>query len=43
MGKFFAEVIYLADDNQIILVRAFRSKNCLEPYLKIIDLSEIIM
>ena len=43
MGKFFAEVVYLADDNQIILVRAFKSKFCLEPYLEMVDLSEIRM
>jgi len=43
MDKFFAEVVYLADENQIILVRAFRSKFCLEPYLEMVDFSEIRM
>jgi len=45
MGKFFAEVVYLGEeeDNQIILVRAFKSKFCLEPYLELVDLSGIMM
>jgi len=41
MGKFFAEVVYLPDTNQVMLVRGFRSKSCLEPYLEMVDLSDI--
>jgi len=43
MDKFFAEVVYLPDMNQVMLVRGFKSKSCLEPYLEMVDLSEIMI
>ena len=43
MGSFFAEVVYLAADNRIALVRGFNSQLRLEPYLEMIDLSAIMM
>lgn len=43
MGKFFAEVVYLPDANEVMLVRGFRSKYCLEPYLEMVDLSDIMV
>ncbi|KAA5539160.1 hypothetical protein [Adhaeribacter rhizoryzae] len=42
MGKFFAEVWYQTDNNQIELVRGFKSIACLQPYLELVDLSDII-
>ncbi|SIR32410.1 hypothetical protein SAMN05421545_3130 [Pontibacter lucknowensis] len=42
MGKFFAEVWYNPYNNQIERTRSFKSKNCLEPYLNLIDLSELL-
>lgn len=42
MGKFFAEVWYQSENNQIESVRGFKSTACLEPYLELVDLSEII-
>ncbi len=41
MGKFFAEVWYIAEDNQISLIRGFTSNSFPEPYLEKVDLSNI--
>ncbi|PRY02947.1 hypothetical protein CLV24_14416 [Pontibacter ummariensis] len=42
MGEFFAEVKYSAQHNHIVSVRGFKSKTYLEPYLEMVDLSELI-
>ena len=42
MGKFYAEVVYLPESNEVMLVRGFRSKSCLEPYLEMVDLSDMM-
>lgn len=41
MGNFFAEVLYRVADNKVQLVRGFKKTSCLEPYLDMVDLSEI--
>ncbi|GEO04493.1 hypothetical protein AAE02nite_21570 [Adhaeribacter aerolatus] len=41
MGSFFAEVWYHVPDNQIELVRGFKSRKALEPYLVTVDLSDL--
>lgn len=41
-GKFFAEIWFDADMNQIKMVIGFKSLQCLDPYLEIIDLKDII-
>ncbi|PSR54021.1 hypothetical protein AHMF7605_11060 [Adhaeribacter arboris] len=41
MGRFFAEVWYRADNNEVDLVRGFKSLDMLEPYLELVNLSEI--
>ncbi|QMU29077.1 hypothetical protein [Adhaeribacter radiodurans] len=41
IGKFFAEVWCRIEDNEVDLVRGFKSLDLLEPYLELIDLSEI--
>jgi len=43
IGNFFAEVVFLAEDNKVLLVRGFGSKSCLEPYLDMVDLSAILL
>jgi hypothetical protein len=42
MGNFWAEVWYQAENNQIALVRGFKSQACLEPYLVLVDLSDLM-
>ena len=42
LGKFFVEVLYDAEQNQIYKMRAFKSRSCLEPYLDLVDLTPII-
>ena len=42
MGKFYAEVVYLSESNEVLLVRGFRTKSCLEPYLDMVDLSDMM-
>ena len=42
MGKFYAEVVYLPDSNQVMLVRGFKSNSRLDPFLEMVDLSDII-
>jgi hypothetical protein len=39
MGRFFAEIWFDSDMNEVILVRGFRSIQCLEPYLETIKLN----
>ncbi len=41
MGTFFAEVQYRKESNSIEWVRGFKSMSCLQPYLDLVDLSEI--
>lgn len=41
MGEFFAEVYYRVRDNQVDLVRGFKNRELLEPYLGDIDVSGI--
>lgn len=41
MDKFFAEVWYRIIDQEIELVRGFNSTACLEPYLNMVDISDI--
>lgn len=41
MGKFFAEIWYRVADNEVHAVRGFISKACLEPYLEMVDLSDL--
>ncbi|MFD2247352.1 hypothetical protein [Pontibacter ruber] len=41
MGRFFAEVWYSPEDNQIALVHGFTSRSLLEPYLDQIDLEDL--
>lgn len=41
MDKFFAEVWYRVADQEIELARGFNSTVCLEPYLNMVDLSDI--
>lgn len=43
MGKFFAEIWYREADNVIDLVRGFKSTSCLEPYINMVDLSDIMI
>jgi len=43
MSTFYAEVVYLPESNEIILVRSFKNKSCLDPYLEMIDLSGILI
>jgi hypothetical protein len=43
MSNFYAEVVYLPESNEIILVRSFKSKSCLDPYLEMVDLSGILI
>lgn len=38
LGKFFCEVWYCAENNDIVLVHGFKSKTLLEPYLELIEL-----
>ncbi|RDV11866.1 hypothetical protein DXT99_23465 [Pontibacter diazotrophicus] len=42
MGEFFAEVWYSPEDNQVKTVRGFKSKTCLEPYLQMVSLEELM-
>ena len=42
MGEFFAEIWYRIVDNQVDFVRGFKSNALLEPYLELVDLSEIL-
>ncbi|QNF32875.1 hypothetical protein HUW51_09070 [Adhaeribacter swui] len=42
MGNFFAEIWYRIVDNQVDFVRGFKSNALLEPYLELVDLSQII-
>ncbi|WP_114783222.1 hypothetical protein [Botryobacter ruber] len=42
MGSFFAEVWYLEPGNKIVLVRGFNDEASLEPYLRAIDVSELM-
>ncbi|QNF32030.1 hypothetical protein HUW51_04545 [Adhaeribacter swui] len=41
MGKFFVEIWYRLADNEINSIRSFKNSDDLDPYLKMIDLSEI--
>ncbi|PSR56063.1 hypothetical protein AHMF7605_22455 [Adhaeribacter arboris] len=41
MGNFFAEIWYRVADNEVQGVRGFNSIICLEPYLNMVDLSDI--
>ncbi|MDQ3290555.1 MAG: hypothetical protein M3Q05_04625 [Bacteroidota bacterium] len=41
IGKFFAEVWYRMADNEVDLVRGFKSIDLLEPYLDLVDLSNL--
>ena len=43
MGQFFAEVFYLPESPEVMLVRALKSKSCLDPYLEMVDLSDIML
>lgn len=42
MARFFAEVWYSPEDNQIALVHGFESRELLESYLNVIDLEELM-
>lgn len=42
MERFFAEVWYSPDDNQIALVHGFKSRALLEPYLESIGLGTLL-
>ncbi|WP_262719609.1 hypothetical protein [Adhaeribacter rhizoryzae] len=42
MGKFFAEVWFDQVQNHIVKVRTFKCQQCLEPYLDLVDLSDVI-
>ncbi|PSR55906.1 hypothetical protein AHMF7605_21580 [Adhaeribacter arboris] len=42
MRKFFAEIWYRVEENEVEAVRGFTSNSCLEPYLNLVDLSDII-
>lgn len=42
MDNFFAEIWYRIADNQVDFVRGFKSNALLEPYLELVDLSQII-
>ena len=42
IGNFFAEVLHRLADNQIVLIRGFKSKFGLDPYLEMVDLSDIL-
>ena len=41
-SRFYGEIIYNGVENKIVTIRAFASAHRLEPYLKDIDLSEIL-
>ena len=41
MGGFFAEVWRSPANKQIVSVRGFESKDCLDPYLNMIDLDDL--
>ena len=41
MGKFFVEIWYRMADNEINSIKAFYNYSFLEPYLEMVDLSEI--
>ncbi|WP_170871913.1 hypothetical protein [Pontibacter indicus] len=41
MGKFFAEIWYNPNSNSVERTRSFKSQSCLNPYLDLIDLSEL--
>jgi hypothetical protein len=41
MGKFFAEVWYNANMNEVKMARGFKSHQCLEPYLAAIKIGGI--
>jgi len=42
LGKFFVEVEYQPESNQLMLVRAFTNNSYLEPYMEKVDLSEVL-
>lgn len=42
LSRFFAEVWYSPEDNQIALVHGFESRTLLEPYLDDIDLEKLM-
>ncbi len=42
LGKFFAEIWYRVEENEVETVRGFTSDSCLEPYLNLVDLTDII-
>ena len=42
VDNFFAEVWHRLADNEIELVRGFRSTHLLAPYLEMIDLNELV-
>jgi len=41
LNRFFAEVWCRSDNNEVDLVRGFKSVDMLEPYLELIDISEL--
>lgn len=42
MSRFFAEVWYSPEDNQIALVHGFENRKLLDPFLDTIDLEELL-
>lgn len=39
---FYAEVFYCQNENRILKIRSFLSTHCLEPYLRQIDVSQLL-